>query len=177
VIAYRRLAASELSLVGDIDRTERIDILYVQHGTELEPITGDFSSSAWHEGAGPRSVTEQIEACEHYLGAGGTAVGAFAGERLVGVGIVLPHLRPGVAQLAYLHVSDGFRGDGIGVHLVETLEQIARDVGDEAMVVSATPSANTVGFYRRRGFAPAAAPLPELLAIEPEDVHREKRLE
>ena len=44
------------------------------------------------------------------------------------------------------------------------------------MVVSATPSESTVGFYRRRGFEPTAAPLPELLELEPEDVHLEKRL-
>jgi GNAT superfamily N-acetyltransferase len=74
-------------------------------------------------------------------------------------------------------VSNGFRGEGIGVHLTQALEQIARDAGDRVMVVSATPSANTVGFYRGRGFAPSAEPLPELLALEPEDVHMEKRLD
>jgi hypothetical protein len=40
------------------------------------------------------------------------------------------------------------------------------------MVVSARPSANTVGFYRGRGFVPVADPLPELLALEPQDVHQ-----
>ena len=176
MISYRQLEASELTRVGEIDRTERIDALYVQRGTKLECVQGDFSASAWREGDGPHSVEEQIKGCEHYLAAGGTAIGAFSGERLVGIGIVLPHLRPGVAQLAYLHVSNGFRGEGIGIHLSEELEQIARAAGDHVMVVSATPSARTVGFYRRRGFAPSAEPLPELLELEPEDVHMEKRL-
>ena len=44
------------------------------------------------------------------------------------------------------------------------------------MVVSATPSVNTVQFYIGRGFAPTAEPLPELYALEPEDVHLSKRL-
>jgi hypothetical protein len=44
------------------------------------------------------------------------------------------------------------------------------------MVVSATPSENTVGFYRGRGFAPMAEPLAELLEREPEDVHMRKVL-
>jgi hypothetical protein len=44
------------------------------------------------------------------------------------------------------------------------------------MVVSATPSVNTVRFYLRRGFEPMAEPLPELYDLEPEDVHMEKRL-
>jgi ribosomal protein S18 acetylase RimI-like enzyme len=175
MIAYRRLEAYELARIADIDRTERIDSLYVQRGTTLEPVAGDFSASPWRAGEGAHSVAEQVEECERYLSAGGTAIGALAGERLVGIGVVVPHLRPGVAQLAYLHVSNGFRGQGIGVHLAEALQQIAVDAGNTTMVVSATPSANTVAFYRGRGFEPAE-PLPELFELEPEDVHLKRRI-
>jgi GNAT superfamily N-acetyltransferase len=175
VISYRQLNTSEMPRVAEIDRTERIDKLHIQRGIELEEVSGEFSASAWRDGDGPHSVGEQIEECEHYLAAGGTALGAFAGARLVGIGVVVPHLRSGVAQLAYLHVSHGFRGQGIGVHLTEELERIAREAGDTEMVVSATPSANTVAFYRGRGFEPAP-PLPELFELEPEDVHMAKRL-
>lgn len=176
MITYRHLDVSELSRIAEIDRTERIDTLYVQRGAELEAIVGDFSAAPWRGGTGPHSVTEQVEACAHYLGMGGAAIGAFSDERLVGIGVVVPHLRPGLAQLAYLHVSDGFRAQGIGRHLAGELERMARDAGDTRLVVSATPSANTVAFYRGRGFAPAADPLPELFALEPEDIHFEKRL-
>lgn len=175
MISYRQLEASELPHVAEIDRTERIDTLHIQRGVELEAVSGDFSASAWRNGDGPHSVGEQIDECEHYLAAGGTALGAFGGERLVGIGVVVPHLRPGVAQLAYLHVSHGFRGQGIGVHLAEELERIAREAGDTEMVVSATPSTNTVAFYRGRGFKPAP-PLPALFELEPEDVHMAKQL-
>jgi hypothetical protein len=44
------------------------------------------------------------------------------------------------------------------------------------MVVSATPSLNTVRFYLHQGFEPMAEPLPELYELEPEDVHLQKRL-
>ncbi len=44
------------------------------------------------------------------------------------------------------------------------------------MVVSATPSLNTMRFYLGRGFAPVAEPLPELYELEPDDVHMQKRL-
>ena len=43
-IEYRRLALDELFLVGEIDRTERIESRYVQHGTRLELQVGDWSS-------------------------------------------------------------------------------------------------------------------------------------
>lgn len=176
MIELRVLEPHEVSRVGEIDRTERIDTLYVQHGVELEPVAGDFSAARWSEDPGEHSVRHQVEECERYLSAGGTAVGAFADDRLVGIGIVVPHVGDGVAQLAYLHVSDGFRGSGIGGALADELERIARAAGDMVMVVSAMPSENTVRFYRSRGFEPTATPLPELYELEPEDVHMEKQL-
>jgi len=177
VIAYRVLDPHELARVGEIDRTEQIDALYVQHGEELEVVTGDFSAPPWRtEGGGEHSVAHQVEECERWLAAGGTAIGAFAGERLVAIGVVVPHVRDRTAQLAYLHVSGGFRGQGIGRRLSDELDRLARAAGDTTMVVSATPSANTVAFYRRRGYDPTATPLPELYALEPDDVHLEKPL-
>ncbi len=44
------------------------------------------------------------------------------------------------------------------------------------MVVSATPSANTVRFYMGCGFELMAHPLPELFDREPQDVHLRKEL-
>ena len=113
--------------------------------------------------------TERIEA-------GATAVGAFADDRLVGMGVVLPRIRPSTAQLVALYVSDGHRSRGIGGRLSDELERIARAAGDLEIVDSATPSANTVHFYLGRGFEPMAEPLPELYELEPEDVHMRKRL-
>jgi len=171
-VTYRRLMPDELARVGEIDRTERIDALYVQRGARLELRPGDWSAPAWSEdGEGEHSVNGQRESLEHYVGHGAITLGAFRGDRLVGIGVVMPHLRPGVAQLAYLHVSDGYRDRGIGGRLSDELERLAREAGDREMVVSATPSLNTVRFYERRGFRPMAEPLAELYALEPEDVH------
>ena len=44
------------------------------------------------------------------------------------------------------------------------------------MVVTATPTGNTVRFYLGRGFQPMAEPFPELFELEPEDVHMRKVL-
>lgn len=177
-IEYRRLVSAELSQLGEIDRTERIESLYVQHGTRLEKQVGDWSSPPWDtEGVGEHSVAGQRAECERRIEAGAIALGAFDGGRLVGIGLVTPHLRPGVAQLAYMHVSDGYRGRGIGMRMTDEMERIAREAGDTAMVVSATPSANTVHFYLARGFETAAEPLRELVELEPEDVHMRKQLE
>ena len=176
-VEFRRLGRNELSRVAEIDRSERIDVLYDQHGTELVARHGDWSAPAWDpNGHGEHSVAAHAHALEQYVDAGGIALGAFAGGQLVGIAVVVPHLRPRIAQLAFLHVSAPWRATGIGSRLSEQLEQIARTGGDSDMVVSATPSENTVRFYLGRGFQPMAEPLAELFELEPEDVHMRKVL-
>lgn len=83
----------------------------------------------------------------------------------------MPHIRPAIAQLAFLHVSQDFRAAGVGSRLSADLDLVARRAGDIEIVVSATPSENTVRFYLGRGYRPMARPLPELLELEPDDVH------
>jgi len=176
-VEYRRLTREEFALVRDIDRTERIEGLYVQHGATLELRPGGFNAPAWHaEGIGAHSVAAHQAAVEEYVDAGAVALGAFDGERLVAIGLVLPHIRRGMAQLAYLHVSNGYRARRIGSRLCDELEEIARRAGDTEIVVSGMPSVNTVRFYQGRGYRPMAEPLPELLELEPEDVHLSKPL-
>ena len=114
---------------------------------------------------------------EHYVDAGGIALGAFASGRLVGIGVVVPHLRPGIAQLAYLHVERAIACEGCRPPPV-------RASSTRSPAPPATPrwssrrrrSENTVRFYLGRGFQPMAEPLAELFELEPEDVHMSKVL-
>ena len=176
-LRYVTLAAHELARVGEIDRIERIDAIYVQHGSQLGLVVGDRSSPPWDaEGDGEHSVATLREMLEEWMHRGATMRGSFAGKRLVGIGGVLPHLRPGVAQLVVLYVTNGFRGRGIGRRLSAELDEIARAAGDTSMAISAAPSLNTVRFYLGQGYAPMEEPLPELLELEPEDIHMEKPL-
>ena len=176
-VEIRDLTRSELSRVGEIDRTEHIDLLFEQHGTELVALRGSWSAPAWDaDGHGEHSVDAKRRELVHYADAGGISRGGFSGERLVGIGVVVPHIRPAVAQLAFLHVSRDFRATGLGSRLSADLELIARRAGDTEIVVSATPSENTVRFYLGRGYRPMARPLPELLELEPEDVHMRKAM-
>ena len=176
-VEFRRLGRTELSRVAEIDRTERIDVLYDQQGTHLVARHGNWSASAWEpDGHGEHSVEAQVHALQYHVDKGGIAHGAFVSGRLVGIAVVVPHLRPGIAQLAWLHVTAPLRATGIGSRLSEQLEQIARSVGNTDIVVSATPSENTVQFYLGRGFQPMAEPFAELFELEPEDVHMRKIL-
>lgn len=177
-ITCRPMEPAELSRLGEIDRTERIDSIYIQNGEALVESAQPFDVPPWSPtGTHPHSVPDQIGFCQWHVSRGASVFGAFAGERLVGIGLVTPHIRPGIAQLAFLHISHGYRGRGVGRQLVAELERVAREAGDSQIVVSATPTVRTVDFYMRCGFAPMAEPLPELFEEEPEDVHLEKRLD
>jgi GNAT superfamily N-acetyltransferase len=176
-VQFRTLDRAELSRLVEIDRAERIDVVYEQHGTQLVARHGNWSAPPWDpDGHDGHSVEAQVRMLEHHFDAGGIALGAFASGQLVGIGVVVPHLRPRIAQLAFLHVSAPLRGTGIGSRLSEQLEQIAGAAGDSEMVVSATPSENAVRFYLSRGFEPMTEPLAELFELEPEDVHMRKAL-
>jgi GNAT superfamily N-acetyltransferase len=176
-IEIRRLSRDELERIAEIDRTEHIDALYVQDGERLVERRGCWDSPAWERnGQGEHSIEAKARELNAYLDGGGIAIAALVDERVVGIGVVVPHLRPGVAQLAFLHVSAPWRGTGIGSRLAGQLDDVARNAGDTAMVVSATPSKNTVDFYIGRGFLVTAHPLSELFELEPDDVHMRKTL-
>jgi GNAT superfamily N-acetyltransferase len=176
-VRLRELENSELARVAEIDRSERIDAIYVQHGSRLELREGDYSSPPWRaRGAGEHSVAAVRARLEEWAAAGGRAIGMFDGDRLVGIGLVVPHLRPHIAQLAFLYVTAASRGRGIGERLTRRLEELARAAGDTTMVVSATPSQNTVDFYAARGYEPTAVALAELVELEPDDIHMQKAL-
>jgi len=49
----------------------------------------------------------------------------------------------------------------------------AREQGAKQLYISATPSENTVNFYLRLGCRVTAQPDPELLELEPKDIHLE----
>jgi GNAT superfamily N-acetyltransferase len=176
-VTFRTMGRHELRRIAEIDRRERIDVLYEQRGTQLIERHGRWDADGWSpDGTDAHSVAAKVREAQQYVDAGGVAVGAFADDRLVGIGIVRPRLRPQIAQVAFVHVSAPVRGTGVGTRLSDELDQIARSLGAIEMVVSATPSVNTVRFYLARGFQPAEHPLDELLQLEPDDIHLHKAL-
>lgn len=177
----RPLTAADLPRLAEIDRTETITAAYLQHGDRLEAIPVNWQAYPWDpDGDHEHSLAHEIAFCRSHLDRGGRLLGAFVsgpdGEQLAGVGLMTPHVRPHVAQLSFLHVSERYRGQGVGRELAAALEGLAQERGASQMVVSATPTKATVDFYMGLGYVPDAAPLPELLALEPADVHLRKQL-
>ena len=73
--------------MSEIDRSETIDAVYVQRGSRLELRRGDFSSPPWDPvGDDEHSVSAMRNALEAWSERGAAALGAFDGDRLVGIG-------------------------------------------------------------------------------------------
>lgn len=176
-IEIRWMSPEEIEKIRQIDRSETIRSGYRVADGQLQEIAVEWDVPPWHTGEdGPHSMEEQVQFCRDHLGRGAWMCGAFDGERLVGIGIHTPDLRPGMDQLAYLHVSHGYRHRGIGYKIAAEIERHALDRGATRLYVSATPSASAVGFYQKFGFKPVEKPLPELFDLEPEDIHMMKLL-
>ncbi|MCJ7625202.1 MAG: GNAT family N-acetyltransferase [Anaerolineaceae bacterium] len=173
----RWMEPDEVNRVGEIDRSEIVRSGYVYEDGMLKKMDVQWDSSAWlDEGEGEHTVAAQIKFCRDHLLRGGCMYGVFDVDRLVGVGILQPEIRKGIAQLACLHVSNGYRQKGIASCITEALIYEAKRGGARQMYVSATPSGSAVGFYRSQGFEPVERPLPELFELEPEDIHMLKEL-
>ena len=176
-LRYAWLSPADLHRIGDIDRSEEVRVGYEMRDGKLVRIDVHWDVPPWRpDGEGDHTVPSKIAGCRLDMDRGAVAMGAFDGERMAGIGVLLPVLHEGMAQLSFLHVSRPHRRAGIAAKLVDELFRVAGERGASSVYVSSAPTESAVGFYLRNGFQVADEPDPELLALEPEDIHMVKRL-
>jgi len=171
-IVIRALERREVEGLWRIDRSEVIERMASVVDGALVWRRERHGLRGWPPGELERNRLNLLGCFDH----GGDLWGAFDGEALVGAAAL--ECRPiGRArdrlQLPFLHVGAGHRGRGLGRTLFERAAERARTLGARRLYVSATPSENTLRFYLGRGCRLAEEPDPDLLALEPEDVHLE----
>jgi GNAT superfamily N-acetyltransferase len=166
-VEVRPLALAELGRAVQIDVTEEGTSILMQDGRQVTA-----RAEVWRRP--PRSADRWAEfeaRWQTFIPAGGTALGAFDGERLVGIATLRRRVAAGTDQLEALFVDRSHRRQGIASALIAAIEALARQGGARKLYVSATPSESAVGCYLSRGFRPTAEPIAELLEREPEDIH------
>jgi predicted N-acetyltransferase YhbS len=173
-LVRRRLEREEISLLWTIDRRELVERIYELRDGRLVLRSKYFDIPGWPPGE-PAKAMPLLEAS---FGRGGVFLGVFEGPRLVGAAVIDTR-RLGTAadllQLSFLHVGRDHRELGLGTELFEAAHAVAAKLGAAGLYVSATPSEHTVDFYRRRGCRVTPDRDPELLSLEPEDIHLECR--
>ena len=172
MITGRELLREEIEQVWNIDRSEVIDNVYHLESGTLVLRPQHFDVPGWPPGEAEKYTPILLDCFDR----GGWFHGAFDHAALIGV-VVLENKRIGKhndrLQLKFLHVSIAYRNRGLGTQLFELAKTTARARGATRLYISATPSENTINFYLRLGCAIAEEPDPELLELEPEDIHLE----
>ena len=172
MISERNLRRDEIALIWSLDRSEIIEhVCYVEAGAlALKP--EHYDMRGWPPGEADLYQPILTDCYDR----GGWFCGLFDDARLVGVAVLESRFIGADGdqlQLKFLHVSNGYRGRGLGARLFDLARDEARRRGARRMYISATPSENTINFYLRRGCVPSPQPDPELFALEPEDIHLE----
>jgi len=163
----RLLELAELARVVEIDVTEDGSVVLEQRGDAVT-----VRAEAWSRSPRPADRWAEFEArWRAFVPDAGAALGALEGGRLVGIATLRRGVRPHTDQLEALFVDRAHRRRGVATALVAAVEGLAREGGALTLYVSATPSESAVGCYRSRGFVPTPDPVPELLDLEPEDIH------
>ena len=166
------MEASEIGRIAEIDRSEHITRMHTQNGATLESREVDIQVLPWSTaGDHDHSVRSKLNSWQAIVDGGGIPIGALEHDALVGFAVLQPHLAPGMANFAVLHVTRSHRRTGVGARLAEEVIRLARLQGASTLYVSATPSAPTVKFYMALGFQPTAQPHAELFRDEPDDIH------
>jgi GNAT superfamily N-acetyltransferase len=169
-IEYRTIGPPEVNRLSEIDRSEVIDAIYYIREGRLVLEEEHWDLKGWPEGHDEELRLETLA----LLTRGGTAWGAFDGSQLVGISSLDSHFIGGdgaTLNMALLHVSNVYRGRGIGTTLLEMARDRARDLGARRLYISAMPTERAVSFYMNRGSKLAEEVDPVLFKREPEDIH------
>lgn len=167
----RKMPNHELSRLAEIDRAEEIPQAYFMRDGALVLEDVGWRTETWPLDGPDWSVNHHVAEFGPILEEGGVLLGAFDGEKLVGIGVLRYQLTETMSQLALLHVNRETRGQGVGKLLTQEMFRLARESGAKQMYVSSISTKNSVEFYQSQGFVLVDDPHPELFALEPEDIH------
>jgi GNAT superfamily N-acetyltransferase len=147
----RLLDADEVDLIWTIDRSETHDEIYALRDGQLVLVPYHFDIPGWRPGTREEDAPRLIAA--------DVRIASFDGDTLAGVAVLEGE------RLYYLYVSRPYRERGVGTALFNAAAERV-----ERLVVSATPTRNTVDFYLARGCVLDPAPDPAQVAAEPDDI-------
>lgn len=168
----RFLQRAEISLIWQIDRREIVQNIYILRSGKLVLKSDYFDIEGWPPGEADLYTPLLLDCYDR----SGTFWGAFETSRLVGVAILESKFigtQHDTLQLKFLHVSRSLRKQRLGSRLFNMAVERAKTLGAKKLYISATPSENTINYYLRLGCILATEIDPELITLEPEDIHLE----
>lgn len=168
----RSLSRNEISSLWTIDRSEIIHRIYHWKEGALVLVDDFYDVKGWPRDELERDTALLLECHDN----GGHFFGAFEDEELIGAAVLESRFigtERNQLQLKFLHVSNAYRGKGLGRTLFAQAAEKAKHLGAQKLYISATPSEHTVHFYQSLGCTPVAELNASLFDLEPDDIHME----
>jgi ribosomal protein S18 acetylase RimI-like enzyme len=169
----RMLGPADFPLIGQVDRSEVNSANYLAEPSEdglalrLTRVAADppVRIGPWNEA----DVKRRIDLWQPVVEAGGLLLGAFAGEKLCGFGVLGSVKKDRSAELHALFIDAGFRRGGVGGLLLRELERIAMERGGASIWCQSNRTASAVEFYLKHGYRPISLQSNHLVRHRPGD--------
>ncbi|TDQ36613.1 GNAT family N-acetyltransferase [Aureibacillus halotolerans] len=174
-INIRDMEKEELHRIREIDRSEKVRLMYVYEGGSLKTVEQNNDVPRWNEA----QVEENIKMLAAKLEGEGKLVGAFDENLLVGIAVLGNTFigeHEDELQMSFMYVSDQYRRQGIAKRLMDRVCELAKERGAKRLYISATETESAVGFYLNYGCTLASKVNEDLYSLEPEDIHMIKEL-
>lgn len=123
-----------------------------------------------------KQVIKSLIGC---IESGGIVAGAFNNDKLIGFANVEGRFfgrNKEYLELSYIHLSNEYRGCGIGKQLFALCCEKAKEKGARKLYIAAHPAEETQRFYTKMGCVPAAEVNREIYDKEPRDLQLEVTL-
>ncbi|RJG23631.1 GNAT family N-acetyltransferase [Paenibacillus thiaminolyticus] len=170
MIRIRKMELEEYRKIKEIDRSEQINLIYVNQGDSIVEQPAGHECPTWNQA----ELKELEERFQYELKHGGLAIGAFDGEKLAGFGVLAHRLRGpdnDRIQVDLMYVSRAYRRQGIGSRIIQLLSDEARHRGAKYLYISSTETESAVQFYHSCGSKLTRDKDPDLFEKEPHDIH------
>lgn len=170
---YRSIGTEEIcrELFRDFTRRQEVTKCWRRDGDAWTvrdvPFTDDWSEEDY------KTLVSRLKKT---AASGGLVYGAFCHGKLTGFAAVEPEFFGGehrYLDLSFLHVSQDYRGQGIGTELFQAAREWAGRKGAKKLYISAHSAVETQAFYRRMGCGEAQAYHPGHVLEEPFDCQLE----
>jgi len=171
----REMKLEEAEKIKEIDRSEKINLIYENSDAGLKEVSTDHECPTWDT----RELDQLLERFRIEITAGGIAYGAFENDCLIGFGVLGHKLRgknKDQLQIDLMYVTRSFRRKGIGKQLMNELSKEAKNRGAKFLYISSTETESAVNFYQNCGSELTDEIDQELFDLEPNDIHMLKRL-
>lgn len=171
MLQCRALQIDEANRIAEIDATN-----YIRNAWRKDS-SGEYRllEINWTDTELPNGFEWHLRRFRQTLVSGGTAIGCFDGEKLVGYATLEGHVfgQQKYVLLDQLFVSKDYRRKGIGKELFRMCAVQARQIGAKKIYLCAGSSENTMAFYQKLGCVSAAEPDQKLLQEDPRDIQLE----